>query len=426
MKRNYRRRIAFLLSLVLVLSCLASCTNTSQDINTANENAEPTVENGESSQLPKKYLIQHTDQKAISVELPDFVLEDAALNELVTNYIKERISGWGWDVQLTAADEDIAVQPQDYEEYLNLDCRVTYLSDEIASVVFEGMLNGRTAAHPMHLFTTLNIDLAAKKQIQPRDLIPVNEALYAAFLHYGYLSMAEKANAEFLAGFELKEYCDERAFYAGFYEADFPCVYFTETGVGISYEVEFALGNHQETEIPYSVVGITSLEEALDTPSTQISLYHGRLTFVDNGDYTDTLHIYDKNGDVVDEITDSRSIHLIPLTEGLLYVGRQAGNSLATRGGYFYNFETDEKSDHFYYVLDYTESLVVCGGTDSVTVFSMFGDSYYLELTQFQHPLSQSVEPIRSAQLSVDGKNLTVTYCTGENYEIVTQEFALT
>ena len=134
----------------------------------------------------------------------------------------------------------------------------------------------------------------------------------------------------------------------------------------------------------------------------------------------------DKNGDIVDEITDSRGIHLIPLTEGLLYVGRQAGNSLATRGGYFYNFETDEKSDHFYYVLDYTESLVVCGGADSVTVFSMFGDSYYLELTQFQHPLSQSVEPIRSAQLSVDGKNLTVTYCTGENYEIVTQEFALT
>jgi len=427
------KRLFLLVLCLMLLVSMVGCRNSAQG--KQNEEAKPTEEptlatdptTEEPSSRAKWYLTQLTDDCAASVELPDFIMEDEALKQLVIDYIDSQLADYVADFELTLSNEDVTAKFGDYLYQLDLDCRISYISDEIASVIFEGMYNGKTAAHPTFCFYSLNIDRRTNEQLKLYNLIPTNDALYAAFVQYAYQSMKEKADPTWLAGVDFYDVvCSDGDFTGCFYDlSDAACAYFTETGIGISYSVSHPLGDHQETEIPYSVVGITKPEDALENPSTIVKLFDGRFTYDSSENYLYTYRISDMSGTVVAEETLKRA-HFYPLTDSLLAVIIQAGNTIAVRGGFFYDFANDRQSERFHYIVGYSDTLVVTAGSDSVVIVqSIFDDSFYLELSDFEYPLANSVEWLQDAELSPDGKSVTITYLSGEHFERKIQTFKL-
>ena len=293
MKKMFTIGTALLLSLVLLLCSFTGC-GTPAKVTPETEPTDPT----ESQQTTQTswFLTQLTEDCAASVELPDFVMENDDLKQLVCDYIEEKHENCHMrDFSLSVSNDDIIAQPQDYDFYLDIDCRLSYFSENIASIIFEGMYNGKTAAHPVFCFYTLNIDRRTNEQLKLYNLIPTNDAMYAAFVQCAYQSMKEKADPAWLAGVNFYDVvCSDEDFNGCFFDlSDAACAYFTETGIGISYPVSHPLGDHQETEIPYSVVGITKPEDALEKPSTTVTLFDGRFTCDSCEDYLYTYHIYD-------------------------------------------------------------------------------------------------------------------------------------
>lgn len=430
---NMKKIIILTLCLAMLL-VMVGCGNARQ--NNEEVQTEPTEEltlatdptTEEPTSQAKWYLTQLTDDCAASVELPDFIMEDDALKQFVCDYIEEKHENCNMrDFSLSVSNDDVIAQPQDYDFYLDIDCRLSYFSDDIASIIFEGMYNGKTAAHPVFCFYTLNIDRRTNEQLKLYNLIPTNDALYAAFVQCAYQSMKEKADPAWLAGVNFYDVvCSDRDFTGFFYDrSDAACAYFTETGIGISYPVSHPLGDHQETEIPYSVVGITKPEDALEKPSTTVTLFDGRFTCGSSTNYLDTYQIYDKSGAVVAEDT-FKYFQFYPLDDSVLAVFVQAGNTIAARGGFFYDFANDRQSERFHYIVGFSDTLVVTAGSDRVVIVqSIFDDSFYLELSDFEYPLANSVEWLQDAELSPDGKSVTVTYLSGEHYERRIQIFKL-
>lgn len=427
-----KRLFLLVLCLVLLVS-MVGCGNSAQG-NYDEEpkpTEEPTLATDPTTEAPTSqanwYLTQLTDDCAASVELPDFIMEDDALKQLVFDYIDSKLENYVADFELTLSNEDVTAKFGDYLYQLDLDCRISYISDEIASVIFEGMYNGKTAAHPTHMFFTLNIDLRTNEQLKLYDLIPINDAMYAAFVQCAYQSMAEKADPAWLAGVNFYDIvCSKEDFTGCFYDlSNAACAYFTETGIGISYAVSHPLGDHQETEIPYSVVGITKPEDALKKPSTTVTLFDGRFTYDSSADFLYTYQIYDKNGAVVAEDT-FKYFQFYPLNDTVLAVFVQAGNTIAARGGFFYDFANDRQSERFHYIVGFSDRLVVTAVADRVVIVqSIFDDTFYLELSDFKYPLANSVEWLQDAELSLDGKSVTITYLSGEHYEEKIQTFEL-
>ena len=413
------------LTLCFAIMIVMACCGTPAKVSPETVQTDPT----ENQKTPQTswFLTQLTEDCAASVELPDFIMENDDLKQLVVDYIDSQLADYVADFELTLSDKDVTASFGEYLYQLDLDCRISYISDEIASVIFEGMYYGKTAAHPTFCFYSLNIDRRTNEQLKLYDLIPTNDAMYAAFVQCAYQSMKEKADPAWLAGVNFYDIvCSDGDFTGCFYDrSNAARAYFTETGIGISYPVSHPLGDHQETEIPYSVVGITKPEDALEKPSTTVTLFDGRFTCGSSTNYLDTYQIYDKNGAVVAEDT-FKYFQFYPLDDSILAVFVQAGNTIAARGGFFYDFANDRQSERFHYIVGFSDTLVVTAGSDSVAIVqSIFDDSFYLELSDFKYPLANSVEWLQDAELSPDGKRVTITYLSGEHFERRTQTFEL-
>ena len=114
------------------------------------------------------------------------------------------------------------------------------------------------------------------------------------------------------------------------------------------------------------------------------------------------------------------------LSDSLIYVTVQTGTGKSTNWGFFYDYAANKRSETFYWVLNYTETIVALGKKDRVIIRSVFNDSYYLEIIDFEKPIANIADGILSAELSEDMTTVTVTYVVEDSYEIMTQTFSLT
>lgn len=207
------------------------------------------------SEFYSAYLTQITDKNVISVKVP--VFDDSALNTLVYDYIREHLTHiTSKEFELTRTDDNITTASPNYSEYfIETEYKITYYSNDLISITFEGLLNHKTAAHPTHLFFTLNIDRHTKERIFFKDRFTVNEDLYKTFCDSAEIDITDKAE-DLTEPFEnfFDSICSFEKFRDGMTVENEFFAYYTEYGIGISYPVPFALGNHIEVGIPYSII----------------------------------------------------------------------------------------------------------------------------------------------------------------------------
>lgn len=135
--------------------------------------------------------------------------------------------------------------------------------------------------------------------------------------------------------------------------------------------------------------------------------------------------IYDTDRNIVLSGELKREPRITDLYGSMVKFTYQAGTGLSTQYGYYYNYVENILSQKFDCIYDETDTLVATGGVKKVIVRSIFDDTYYTEITEFEMPLSPIVEPIVNAEFSNDHTSITVTYLSGENHTTCTEQFLL-
>lgn len=136
--------------------------------------------------------------------------------------------------------------------------------------------------------------------------------------------------------------------------------------------------------------------------------------------------IYNNNVLVEEEYVAVKKPACHYITDTLIHVTVQTGTGKSTNWGFFYDYAANKRSETFQWVLNYTESVVALGRRDKVVIRSIFDDTYYLEITEFEKPLAKVADGILSADFSEDMITVTITYVVDESYDTVTQTFSLT
>ncbi len=139
-----------------------------------------------------------------------------------------------------------------YTDYaIRLDSRVIRRGDTLVSIVFEGMMNNRSAAHPTPLFFTLNYDPQMNKTIAFTDVYDLNDSLYLSFLQKIKEKMSAGEVGQAIDESFFSEYCSQDDFNREMTRKDVYLYYFTETGFSVGFPVPHAVGDYVEVEIPH-------------------------------------------------------------------------------------------------------------------------------------------------------------------------------
>lgn len=145
--------------------------------------------------------------------------------------------------------------------YLTEECaertiRITCQREDLLSIVFEGLYNDRTAAHPIHLFFALNIEPKSGETVAFSDRYAIDDALYETFAACAERDITENAGGTWPEGWGTfsDTICDKDSFLNGMRTSLDFSVFFAEEGVGISYPVPYALGDHMEVILPYDAL----------------------------------------------------------------------------------------------------------------------------------------------------------------------------
>jgi len=219
--------------------------------------AEYPFENGmtESVQLLEEdkyyYLSEISRENLVAVKIPD-IGEAELINSHINSVFSERygLPAFALSESETVSDELwTRFNDADYSEYyMELDGRIEFENEEIYSIVFEGLCNYKNSAHPMHMFFTLNIDKKSGERLLFADKYDVNEDLYELFSAYAQADIDEIVGEGVISVKDML--CPYDRFVEAIAEEMIVCTYYTDDNIGISYEVNFAMGGHIEVEIP--------------------------------------------------------------------------------------------------------------------------------------------------------------------------------
>ena len=150
------KKVIVLTLCLAILLVMAGC-GTPENAKPETEQTDPT-ENQKTSQT-SWFLTQLTEDCAASVKLPAFIMEDEYLKQLVIDYVNTYLAdSFEGIFSLTLSNTDLPTEPADRLYYLDLSCRVTYEHEDFVSIVFEGLYNMKTAAHPINLLFSLNVN----------------------------------------------------------------------------------------------------------------------------------------------------------------------------------------------------------------------------------------------------------------------------
>ena len=200
------------------------------------------------------YLIEENDQNQISIMLPDDREYTAEQNEFIGDFAAQKLSAMtGENFDLVSSSTDIKEPNKDYSNYnISIEGRTTYASDDMISVVFAGSLNKKTAPHPSSVFFTLNFNPATNEIIKFESLHTIDDALYQKFATQGKQNILNECDGVWPEEFDSFEetLCSKEKFFDGL-KGNTNSInwYYTNGGIGFSYEVIHAIGDHKEVEI---------------------------------------------------------------------------------------------------------------------------------------------------------------------------------
>lgn len=398
----------------LIALILSGCATGSApyDTESRSEGTGITADLEETIDHEKRYLTHVSDENIICIELPDSKTEgdnliDTAIVEYATNKLEDIC---GERVTLSFSDAYVDGSDLAYTGYW-IDLKVTSHSFRgLRSIVFDGFLVHRSAAHPTKLFFALNLDSTTSERVWFKDIYQIDSSLYDAFASIAIESIIDEVGEwpKDWGDFET-EFCNEEAFVEGIYTETGLSWYQTEAGLYISYPVPFTMGDHREVLIPF---------EALRTVD---ELYY--LITEENGLFSYT--IYDKEKNVVrteENLTKEPQICMV--CDDVISVTEQAGTGIATSSTYYYDVENDRFSSIYQGVFDQCDDLVMYATYDRVIIRDIFNDNgYYQEISEFRSPFSPVAFPFTEAGFVDDISSVRITYLSGTKYEEVTELF---
>lgn len=266
----------FLIGLSLVLT-LCSCKGNDNNISDSGFHSETTY-NSEASVVTDKtastdssdskitetdilqkenyiFLTENTNKNLISIPIPT----DASFDENTILFIKEFIENkfldfFGEKFDLTLSKNDISNKNQEYSNYyIVMTSKISYASNELISIIFDGLVNERSAAHPIHEFFTINFNPATLKTISFSQHYLIDKDLYKTFSTIAEKDLLELCNGSWPDGWKSfsEELCSEEYFLKSMQNDTFNYFY-TANGIGISYPVPHPIGDHKEVIIPFS------------------------------------------------------------------------------------------------------------------------------------------------------------------------------
>lgn len=257
------KKACFAIALFLALF-LVACGHTATETTATTESETATVPFVTEEKQAENSLIDASALTLYYRSETDLVLvrfsQDAMLSTKELDFLKSDVCAYlqgivGQTFELSDTIKEIsAVQPDGYLIYL--DMQSLYRTDSFVSITFEGILNLKTAAHPIHLFYSANLDPTTGEKILFSDRFVVEEALYQAIEAVGNrefkILCGESWDPEKISFSAL---CPQEKFLTTLQENTSHgevCFYETEDFVGFSFSVPFVMGNHWEVELPRS------------------------------------------------------------------------------------------------------------------------------------------------------------------------------
>ncbi len=204
------------------------------------------------------YLIEDSVENLISIKVPVFYGDLAEkINKTVSEFIASRFSSekysteFNWKVCPAQPDDfNIKSYMDDYSNYcVNIHNSNNYFTDDLISIVFEGQIKQISAAHPINVLYSLNIDANSGERVLFADIYDVDENFYKIFLKYAQTEL-DTYIKDGTESASVEELCSMDEFIEGVVSEEGVWLYFTEESVVICYEVPFAIGGYREVEIP--------------------------------------------------------------------------------------------------------------------------------------------------------------------------------
>lgn len=131
--------------------------------------------------------------------------------------------------------------------------------------------------------------------------------------------------------------------------------------------------------------------------------------------------IYDNQGNLVEKKELRKEPEIIGIGADIICLKYQTGTGQSTQWGFFYDFQQDQRSETFQWILDQTETKVILGNPEGVEIRSIFDDSYCVKVTEFKRIVANVPDSVLSAEFVDGDKIISVTYIEKDTYEKFTE-----
>lgn len=265
-----KRSIAAIAVLILVITVAVGCTFTRAKESAATAPQPSVSETQPTTTLPdptvpsqtqpteplvySSYLTELSDTNFICIALPQ--LDNGQMHAAVLSEVNNRLEAL-FEGTAQAVHSDTPVSVEDvakYQRSLTLDYEITYQTDNLVSIVFQGMYNASDAAHPTNILFSVNLSPLLGNRIYLRKLYSIDQALYQDFCTNATQALLSQTGGQWPEGWDnSRDFLFSWGYFQlGMYqERDFSW-YCTPEGITVSYPVPHALGDHQEVTLPFS------------------------------------------------------------------------------------------------------------------------------------------------------------------------------
>ncbi len=131
---------------------------------------------------------------------------------------------------------------------------------------------------------------------------------------------------------------------------------------------------------------------------------------------------YGKDRAVLRSEASARPPHVEVLPSGYIKYTVQAGTGVGTQWGFFFDRDKEIFSENFTAILDQRDELVALGTTEGIVIRSIFDDSCREEITHFSQEFAPAATPVLDAAFSEKDGLVSVSYYSGQEFQIVTEE----
>ena len=231
--------------------------------------AEPTTETAQparsepeavvSEDIATAVLSEYSKEVYVRISYP-VLLSSPMVSASIEGFVEEIIAQYrpeATDLALELTPPEHAPYWPDSDLALELTGRITFCSEELVSVVFEGLYNAKTAVHPTNLLISRNFDPQTGERIRFADRYVIDSALYEAFAASAEATITEQVGGTWPKGwgtFAEVFSCDEQTFIARLTAEETYHTSFTQTAVYISLPTSHSACDHQEFPLPYDTL----------------------------------------------------------------------------------------------------------------------------------------------------------------------------